>query len=171
MIKNYLYVILFSVCLIGCGFHLRGTAGDYKFPFKSVYIDCGSVAICPNFTHAIRTEAISKLATKPESAEVTIKLVNEETSRDAQGFTSVGRVSAYILTYTITAQVWQHHEQIGKDILVSSQSVMQYNDSTILSNDQNELTFWDQLHQTVTNQLIRRLTFFKYPPDNNESAN
>lgn len=171
IVRNLICIILVSISIIGCGFHLRGIGSDYKFPFKSVYLDCSGVAICPNLNTAIKTQNVSQLVTKPESAEVTLKLVDEETSRDAQGFTGVGRVSAYTLNYKITAQIWHNHSQIGKDVTVSSQSVMQYNDSTILSNTQNEVTFWDNLHQNVTNQLIRRLTFFKYPINDNESAN
>ena len=157
-----LAILLFS--LSGCGFHLRGSPGaDYKFPFKKVFIDCGSVVICPNLVTAITTQELSKIVAKPESADATIKLVKEETSRDAQSFTSVGRASAYLLTYRVTAQIIQKREQIGNDIVVSSSSTMQYNDSIILSSNQNEVTFWDQLHEAVTNQLVKRITFFKMP--------
>lgn len=165
--KNILTSILSMLSIVltitGCGFHLRGTSGgpNDKLPYKTVYIDCGNVAICTNLTSAIKTQDLAVIESYPESAEATIKLVREDTSRDAQGFTSVGRVSSYLLTYRVTAQVIQKHEQIGHDIIVSSQSTMQYNDSTILSGNQNEVTFWDQLHEAATNQLVIRLIFFK----------
>lgn len=166
--KNFLTLAILFVCISGCGFHLRGTAGaNYKFPFKKIYLDCGNVVICPNLTHAINTQELATIVNKPESADATVKLVKEDTSRDAQSFTSVGRASAYVLTYRVTAQIIQKHEQLGKDIVVSSQSVMQYNDSIILSSNQNEVTFWDQLHESVTNKLVRRITFFK-TSDNND---
>lgn len=172
MIKQYisfLCVAILGFVLVGCGFHLRGSSlSKYKFPFKSVYIECGNVVICPNLTNAIKAQTLAKIESNPESAEATIKLVQENTSRDAQSFTSVGRVSAYLLTYSVTAQIIQHHEQVGNDIVVSSQATMQYNDSTILSSNQNEATFWDQLHQGATNQLIRRITFFHVPSPNDE---
>lgn len=161
---NFLLVAILFLFLAGCGFHLRGSPGaDYKFPFKKVFIDCGNVVICPNLVNAIKTQELAKIVTTPESANATIKLVKEETSRDAQSFTGVGRVSAYLLTYRVTAQIIEKHEQIGNDIVVSSGSTMQYNDSIILSSNQNEVTFWDQLHEAVTNQLVKRITFFKVP--------
>jgi LPS-assembly lipoprotein len=154
-------VIFVSVILLSaCGFHLRGSMGDYKFPFKSVYLDCGGVVICNNLQNTIKTQNLSILATNPQSAEVTIKLINEQTSRDPQGFNSAGRVAAFLLSYQVTAQIWKKGEPIGSDLTSVSQSVMQYNDSTILANNQNEVVFWDQLHQNVVNQLIRRITFF-----------
>ena len=102
------------------------------------------------------------LVSTPDKAEVTIRLLNEQTSRDAQSFNKVGRISAYTLTYQVDAQVWQHHEQIGKTINIFSQSTMQYNDATIRSNEIGEAGFWDRLHQNATSQLVRRLVYFNY---------
>lgn len=160
---NRFLLLLLCLCLCACGFHLRGFNNtDFKFPFQSVYVDCNGVVICPNFKTMIVTDDLSQLKDKPESAEVTIKLLNEQTARDAQGFNSVGRISAYLLTYQAQAQVYQHHEQIGDTIDVSVQSTMQYNDATILSNNLGEANFWDNLHQLAATQLVRRLVYFKY---------
>ncbi|MCC2625840.1 MAG: hypothetical protein K0R14_1713 [Burkholderiales bacterium] len=162
--KFFLLLAIVLLLLSGCGFHLRGSPGaDYKFPFKKVYLDCGTVVICSNLNTAIKTQELAKIVTNAESADATIKLVKEETSRDAQTFTSVGRASAYLLTYRVIAQIIQKHEQLGNDLVVSASSTMQYNDSIILATNQNEVTFWDQLHESVTNQLIKRITFFKIP--------
>lgn len=166
---NLIINIIVLLLVNSCGFHLRGSGGDtnYRFPFKTVYVECESVVICTNFKSAIQTQELSKILNNAESAEATIKLLQEATSRDAQGFTSVGRASSYLLTYQVVAQVWQKGQQIGEDMVVNSQATMQYNDSIILSSNQNEVTFWDQLHERVTNQLVRRLIFFK---NNNEST-
>ena len=154
MIKKIIIFLVIST-LIGCGFHLRGYNNtDYKFPFETVYIECSNVIICTNFNNIIKTDDLARV--------VTIKLLNEQTSRDAQGFNSVGRISAYTLSYQVQAQIWQHHEQIGNTLNIFSQSTMQYNDATIRSNEIGEATFWDNLHQSATNQLVRRLVYFKY---------
>jgi outer membrane lipopolysaccharide assembly protein LptE/RlpB len=150
------------IFLSSCGFHLNGLSGDFKFPFETVYVECNNVIICQNFTNAIKTQSLAIIESTPDQAEVTIRLANEQTSRDPQGFNSVGRISSYLLTYQAQATVWQKSEQIGDDINLYSQIIMQYNDSTILADNQEEGTFWDQLHQNVTNQLIRRLVHFHY---------
>ena len=114
-----------------------------------------------NFKTAIKNEVLAQMVNTPyESGATTIKLFNEQTSRDPQGFNSAGRIASYLLTYSITAQIWQNHEQISGDILISTQITMQYNDSTILSNNQEEADFWQQLHENATNQLIRRIVYF-----------
>jgi outer membrane lipopolysaccharide assembly protein LptE/RlpB len=91
--SNYYKTLPLAILLLSlssCGFHLRGSpSANYKFPFKKVYIDCGNVVICSNLVTAINTQELSKIVTNPESANATIKLVKEETSRDAQSFTSI----------------------------------------------------------------------------------
>lgn len=155
------FMLICVIMLSACGFHLRGFRGNYSLPFKSIYLECSNVVICTNFQTIVTTQNLAKFKTNPKDAEVTIKLFDEQTRRDPQTFNSIGRIAAYTLTYKVKAQVWKHGEQIGNDISLMAQSIMQYNDSTILSNNQNEVTFWDNLHEDVANQLIRRLMYLK----------
>lgn len=167
---NYFCLICIITLVTGCGFHLRGFNNtDFKFPFHSVYVECSNVVICQNFKSVIQNDDLAILTNKPESAEVTIKLVNEQTSRDAQGFNSAGRIAAFVLTYQVEAQVWKNHQQIGNSMDVSAQQTMQYNDATILSNNQEESIMWNELHVSATNQLVRRIVYFKAgtPPQGN----
>lgn len=145
----------------GCGLHLKGyNTSYYKFPFKNVYVDCKNVIICDNLKNAIKTQDLSQLSNKIESDTVIIELSQENTKRDPQSYSSVGRISVYLLSYQIIVKVFSDNEFLGT-FDVMSQATMQYNDTTILSFDQQEASFWDQLHQNVTNQLIRRLIHFK----------
>lgn len=160
---NYILISILCITLAACGFHLRGTSGDYyKFPFQTVYVECNGVVICQNLLTSIKTQDLATLESSPAKAEVIIKLKNEQTSRDPQGLNSVGRITSFMLTYQATAQVWQRGEQLGNDMNISVQSLMQYNDSTILADTQEETNFWDQLHQNANNQLVRRLVHFPY---------
>jgi LPS-assembly lipoprotein len=160
---NIFLLSMLSVSLGACGFHLRGISGDYyKFPFQTVYVQCNHVIICQNLLTSIKTQDLAKLESDSSKAEVIINLINEQTSRDPQGMSSVGRIAAYTLTYQVQAQVWQNGKQIDNDIDISAQSIMQYNDSTILADTQEEANFWDMLHQNANNQLIRRLIHIKY---------
>lgn len=160
---NLALLFILTITLTACGFHLRGTNGDsYRFPFQTVYVECNNVIVCQNLTTAIKTQDLAKLVNTPESAEVIIKLVKEQTSRDILSINSVGRVSAYLLTYQMQAQVWQNQEQINNDISVAAQATMQYNNSTILADTKEEANMWDLLHQKATNQLVRQLIHFKY---------
>lgn len=155
-------ILLMASLQVGCGFHLRGTNGSYSFPFQSAYLQCDNVVICNNFKNTITSETITTLVTNPESAEVTLRLFHENTSRDVSSYNQYGRISSYLLTYEVTAQVIQNGEQLNNDILVKVTSTILYNDSTILSSSQDEAQTWQELHQRATNQLITRLVHFQY---------
>lgn len=152
----------FSILSSCSGFALRGKGGNYKFPFKTVYVDCTNVVICKNLTTAIITESLATLESNASHADITIKLFNEQTSRDAQGFNAYGRISAYILTYQAQAQLYnRRNETIGEPIDILQHLVMQYNDTTILADTTEEKNFWDQLHEMATNQLTHKIVYFK----------
>ncbi len=168
---NLCLSLVLIVILTSCGFHLRGyNYTSYKFPFKSVYVKCENVIICNNLNTMIKTDDLAKLESKPELAEVTLRVYGEQTNRDAQSFNAAGRISGYLLTYQVQAQIIKKGERLGQPIEVSVQSSMQYNDATILSDNQEEALFWDNLHQSATTQLVRQIVYFKYvTPNDNES--
>ena len=165
---RYIYLLVIMFLLSSCGFHLRGytSLSNYKLPFKTVYLQCDNVVVCANLTSLITKQNLSKIVTNPSEAEATIRLRNEETSRDANGFNTAGRVASYLLTYQVTAEVWQKGEQIGGDITVQTSATMNYNDSLILSKDQEEVDVWDKLHQDAASQLVRRLVALKNRTNN-----
>ena len=170
--KNLIILnLLLMLLLSSCGFHLRGLNGDYKFPFNKIYLECDNIIICSNFSQAVKTQSLATRVNTPESANVTIKLYDEQTSRVAQTFNAAGRISTYALTYQAKAKVTQKNVQLGNDLSVSVTSIMNYNDSTLLSANTNEATFWDNLHQKATDQLIRELVYFKYYKTEKQNAN
>lgn len=162
LINLFLFMFLITV-LSACGFHLRGTNGDnYKLPFERIYVKCDNVIICSQFTTIVQAESLATVESSPRNADVTIHLYNEQTNRDIAGFSSIGRVSAYLLTYQVNADVLDHGDLIGDQIQLNTKITMQYNDAMILSDQQEEAKFWDRLHGMAVEQLIRRLIHFKY---------
>lgn len=158
-----LFLTIMTVLISSCGFHLRGTHGDnYKFPFKSVYIQCDNVIICKKFIKSIQTEQLAIIVNDPTKADVTIRLFNEQTQRNVAGISSIGRVSSYQLTYMVNIAVLDHGDLVGNEMNITSNILMQYNDANILSDQQEEETFWDQAHTNAVRQIIRRITHLKY---------
>ena len=162
-IKNKIALLALTVIgvgLWGCGFHLRGYDGNYKFPYKTVYLQCDTAVICTPFEKTITNEYLTKLVKNHESAEVTLLVSNEQTSRDSYGFNGTGQISSYLLTYQISAQVFDRvGNQIGQTIVVQSQTIMSYNNSLILSAGQQEDQSWELLHQNVISSLIQRIVY------------
>ena len=108
LFKNSL-VVLPTILLVACGFHLRGGVDDnYKFPYKTVYLDCSTPAICDGFRKAITNERLTKLVSNKESAEAIILVDHEETNRATYDFNSVGQINNIKLTYEITATIFDN---------------------------------------------------------------
>lgn len=160
MRKNILFIFpVVASFLVACGFHLRGLQGDFKFPYKQVYIQCDTTVICHDFKNAVTNENLAKVTSK-ESADVTILVSNEQTSRDGYGYNASGQLASYLLTYQVSAQVFDHSgNQIGQTMVVQQQTVMAYNNSLILSAQQQEDKSWDSVHQAVVGALIRRIVY------------
>lgn len=164
--KRYIKQLLclgLGAIIAGCGFHLRGVnRTDYRFAYKYVYLTCDTPIICPGLISAIKNEELTTLVTRPESAEAVFVVGNEQTSRDVLDYNGVGQIASYLLSYQITAQVFDlKGNQVGNDIVVKNQMTINYNNSLILSAQQQEDTTWNQIHQNVINTLIRRLVHLK----------
>ena len=159
LINSGMLLVLVGI-LAGCGFHLRGRSGDFKFPYASVYLECNNVIICPGLRSTITHESLTVLSPRRESAEEIIVVAHEQTSRDALDYNRTGQIASFILSYQVTAQIFNPQGgQIGTDIVVKNQVVIQYNNSLILSASQQEDTTWDQIHQNVINTLVRRIVY------------
>lgn len=172
MKKNNLLLIPPLVMLLSaCGFHLRGLQGDFKFPYQSVYLQCDGTVICHDFESAVKSENLAKVVTNKESADAMIIVSNEQTSRDGYGYNASGQLSSYLLTYQVAAQVFDRSgNQIGQTIVVQQQTVMAYNNSLILSAQQQEDKSWDSVHQAVISSLIRRIVYsHPYQASTNET--
>ncbi len=168
---NKFLLLPLIVLLTSCGFHLRGYNNtDYKFPFNSVFVKCQNVVICSNLETMIKTHDLAIIESQEDKAEAVILLYNEQTSRDIQSFNAAGRISAYLMTYQVQAKVFEHNVQLGNQINVSVNGTLQYNDATILSNNQGEADLWNTLHNNATNQLVRKIIFSNsFRKINNES--
>lgn len=152
---------LLSTLLISCGFHLRGNYGANKLMFSSLYLKCTKIAICDNVKNIIINQNLSQISDNLNDAEVMVQIDQEENQRQIQGFNSAGRISNVLLSYSVQLTLFKNGEQLAPAMELISQKSMNINDSLILANNQQEEVIWQELHQELSNQLIRRLEHFK----------
>lgn len=157
---NIIISIALSLVTISCAFHLRGyNNSDYSLPYKSVYLQCDNVIICDNLSNQIKINNLAKLESNALDADATIHVFNEQTSREPQGFNGAGRISQYNLTYQVSAVVLVKNNQVGNEINITSTANMMYNDATILADNQEETTFWNNLHNDAARRLLERVIY------------
>lgn len=82
-------VILIALLTSACGYHLRG-ASDVPKGMKSVYLEGGSPTLREQFNEVLHTSS-GQLATTPENAEVTIRIVKDDIERRVLSLSQRGR--------------------------------------------------------------------------------
>jgi outer membrane lipopolysaccharide assembly protein LptE/RlpB len=98
--------------------------------------------------------------TDAQQANAQIYITNEQTNRMANNYNSAGRIAGYLLTYTVDVQVWRSKHALTPLFHIMVSAPMNYNDSTILSNSDNEAQIWQYLHTLAAKQTINRIIFF-----------
>ena len=84
-----LLVILIAFLTSACGYHLRG-ASDLPRGMKSVYLEGGSPTLREQFNEVLHGSS-GQLATTPENAEVTIRILKDDIERRVLSLSQRGR--------------------------------------------------------------------------------
>lgn len=158
-----LAILLVTVMLTACGFHLRGSALHDDLPFQSIYItgfeDNSSVGI--ELKRNLRAGGTT-IATDKETAEVVMNVLSDNKTRNILSLNAQGRIREYNLTYTLRFQV---RDQQGNVVLapatVQQSSKFNYteSDASARSNEQSQL--YDAMQYDLVQQILRRLAAIK----------
>ena len=152
--------------LAGCGFHLRGSDGSYNLPFNKLYIglpDSSPLAI--DLKRNIRPIGSTEIVDKEADADGVLEVLsNPDDSRKKtiSALNSNGRVSQYMLVYSITFQV---HDQKGnilmKPVTISLNRALDYDDSLLLAKQQEEDLLYRDMQRDLVSQMLRRMATIK----------
>ena len=157
-------VLLTSLLLNACGFHLRGQE-EFAFTFQSLHI------LSPNeytpfvgeLQRALKAAGV-QLADAPDQAQITLQIVSETTGKQILSLSSAGRVLEYQLRYAVSfhaydalQQEWLTPQEI---VLVRNLS---YDDTQVLAKEQEEVLLYQSMHSDAVQQMLRRLNQAKPP--------
>jgi len=145
-----------GMLLAGCGFQLRGTA---PLPFDSMYVQASSSsAFAGQLKRAVRVGSGTKLAERPDDAQVILQVLNELQEKQILSLTGGGRVSEYQLRYRISFRLTdvKNREHIpATEILLKRD--YSYSDDQALSKDSEEALLFRDMRDDAVQQLVRRL--------------
>src|SRR5258706_13486590 len=88
-------IVLATLLLASCGFHLRGQA---DLPFESMYI-IGSPTFATPLARAVRAGSKTRITTNPKDADVTLQILVEARDRSIPSLPGAGRVQELQLRY------------------------------------------------------------------------
>jgi LPS-assembly lipoprotein len=151
-------VLLLSLLLAGCGFHLRGQL-DLPRPLEAAYIS-GVPRSSPLAQEVafIVTGAGGRVVDDPAAASGRLAILGEDYDRRVLSVDSSGKVSEYELRYAIRYAL---HGPDGA-VIVPEQSVSgtrsyRFDPVNVLGTGEEEAVLREELRRQTVTQMLRRL--------------
>ncbi|MDD5180883.1 MAG: LPS assembly lipoprotein LptE [Gallionellaceae bacterium] len=163
-----LLVLMFTLLLGACGFHLRGQ-GAFALPFKTLYVQSSNsnTPFVVELKRAIQANG-AQLAKSPDQAQLTLHIVSELTDKQILSLSGGGRVREYRLLYRVSLRAYDQKQQ---DWIASEEIALQrdfyYDDVQILAKEHEEALLYQNMRSDAVQQVLRRLNHAK-PPQQTE---
>lgn len=153
--------LLLAGLVAGCGFHLRGSDGQYNMPFQSIYV--GFAETSPLGTELRRNlRAQTAVATDPAKAQALFDVLSETRGKTILSLNSQGRVREYNLTSTLVFRV---RDAKGTEILapteISLKRSISFNETQTLAKESEEVLLYRDMQTDMVQQILRRLAAIK----------
>ena len=158
--------MLLLLALSACGFQLRGSGGQYTLPFDKIYIglpDESPLAI--DLKRNIRSNGATQIAPDAASADGIVDVLTDPEKTRGKTILSLnsnGRVSQYLLTYTIVFKV---RDKLGHELLgpttISLNRPLDFNDAQRLAKETEEALLYRDMEKDLVQQMVRRMGALK----------
>lgn len=156
-------LLLATLLLSACGFHLRGQAG---MPFNTLYLDTVN-SKTPFISELRRSLEASKVKLAPNAAQadVVLKVVFENSNKQILTLSGSGRVTEFRLIYSVSLRAYDHKQQ---DWIPAEEMALRrdysYDDTKVLAKEAEETLLYQSMHSEMVQQIMRRLSHAKPQP-------
>jgi LPS-assembly lipoprotein len=151
-----------AASLAACGFHLRGSNGQYSLPFHSVYLGFADTSALGTELKRNLRALDAEIATDATRAEAQFDVISELRNKSILSLNSQGRVREYLLTYTLTFKV---RDAKGAELLgpteISLKRPLQFNETQVLAKENEETLLYRDMQTDLVQQILRRLAAIK----------
>ena len=158
-----LFVLLMSLLLAACGFHLRGQAG---MPFDTLYLDAANPGT-PFIADLRRNLEANKvrLVNSAKEADVVLNIVFEIPEKQILTLGGSGRVNEFQLRYRVSLRAYDLKQQ---DWIPAEEMMLRrdyvYDDTKILAKEAEEALLYQSMRSDMVQQIVRRLSRAKPQP-------
>jgi LPS-assembly lipoprotein len=155
-------MLVFAIALCGCGFKPRGQAA---LPFESIYIDTGGFSLLgAELRRVIRTGGKTRIAERPDDAEVVLRIVGEQQEKHVLSLSTAGKVREFELRYRLAYRLL---DRASNDIVPPGQIELRrdltYDDTQVLAKESEEALLYEDMKSDAVLQMLRRLSVIKLP--------
>lgn len=151
------FVLLMSLLLTACGFHLRGHAG---MPFTSLYLSAASpgTPLISDLRRSLESNGV-KLVNSAAQAEVILSIESEVLDKQILSLSGGGLVNEFQLYYRVSLRAHDNQQQdwIPAEVMEIRRDYF-YNDTQILAKEQEEAMLVNSMRTDMVQQIIRRLS-------------
>lgn len=156
-------LLLTTLLLAACGFHLRGQAG---MPFGTLYLDAANpnTAFIADLRHSLEANKV-RLVSSAEQADVVLNIVSEIPEKQILTLGGSGRVTEFQLRYRVSLRAYDLKQ---RDWIPAEEITMRrdyfYDDTKILAKEAEESLLYQSMRSDMVQQIVRRLSRAKPQP-------
>src|SRR4030067_5116 len=156
-------LLLTSLLLTACGFHLRGHSG---MPFDTLYLDAANpgTPFIADLRRNLEANKV-KLVNTAEQADVVLNIVSEIPEKQILTLGGSGRVNEFQLRYRVSLRAYALE---GQDWIPAEEIMLRrdyiYDDTKILAKEAEETLLYQSMRSDMVQQIMRRLSRAKPQP-------
>lgn len=163
MLRATLLLVL-TLTLSACGFHLRGKAG-YELPFQTLYLQASSAQsiLAAQLKRSLEANDIVFTPTAA-TAPFTLQIVSEHMDKQILSLSGAGRVLEYRLQYRVSFRAYDAQQ---RDWMAPGEITLRrdfsYDDAQVLAKAKEESLLYQDMRNDAVQQILRRLSHVKEP--------
>lgn len=154
-----LFILIISLMLTGCGFHLRGPRVLHE-PLRVVYLKTQDPygLLAHNLRLSLKLSKVI-LVDRKEDATAVLAILNEKRSNRLIGISGTQETRQYNLTLTVTFQV---RDPLGHPLIspqwVSENRILTIKSGQMLAGSNEERALYQQMQQAIVYDMMLRLS-------------
>ena len=144
--------------LSACGFALRGSAGDFRLPFKTLYVNVSTNDLFGATLKRQIRSAGTEVVNDRKLADASLEILLRDRQREVLSLSTAGRVREYALFYTFRFQVKNRENHILlSPVEIRLRRTLTYDESQAYAKEKEAEMLYADMENNVISQLIRRL--------------
>lgn len=162
LLVGRIVLLLYVLAASGCGFQLSRPP---QMPFDTLYI------VAPNYLsfgaelkRYLASTGKVRLVERPEQAQVTLEILNEQQETQILALSVTGRVNEFQLRYRLSFSVRdrENHQWIPPTEITLTRD-MTYDDQEVLAKENEQNLLMQNMRQDAVRQVVRRLARARPP--------
>jgi LPS-assembly lipoprotein len=154
-------LLLATVLLTACGFHLRGSGSTGALPFKTLAIINGESPLGIE----IKRYAVNSgtaIVTDIKTAQAVLDLTSEVREKVILSLNSQGRVREYQLNYRVVFRVKDNKDfELLAPTEINVRRILSFNEAQVLAKESEEAALYREMQSDMVQQVLRRVGALK----------